>query len=229
MHETLANQHEAVAQYSARQMIEMTRTAHQTAWQILEEISATLKPGITEAEAREAAQVIYVQHGVEKSWHRPHIYFGSHTLLSAYDPKPSEILTLGENDIAYIDIGPIISVDGVDIEGDVGQTLVFGDNPMFHQLKAATETIFTQAREYWLSEQPTGIALYQHIAHRSEAAGFTFNLEPAGHLIGAFPHLGWKNGLNHYPHTPEPGIWILEIQLRHLTEPYGAFYEAVLV
>lgn len=229
MHEALMTQHDAVAHYSARQITAMSQAAHHKAWHILEEISALLKPGITEAEARDAALTVYARHGVEKSWHRPHIYFGSHTLLSAYDPKPAEILTLGENDIAYIDLGPVIPVDGVDIEGDVGQTLVFGDNPLFHQLKAATERIFTQASNYWQAQQPTGIALYDYITQLTEAAGLLFNLEPAGHLIGSFPHLGWKQGLNHYPHTPQPGIWILEVQVRHPVEPYGAFYEAILV
>lgn len=229
MHEAVISQHEAVAAYHSRQIIEMTQTAHEQAWHILEAISATIRPGITEEQARQNAQAIYAQYGIEKSWHRPHIYFGSHTLLSAYDPKPPENLTLQENDIAYIDLGPVLSINGVDIEGDVGQTLAFGDNPLFHQLKHATETIFAQARDYWHCEQPTGIELYQHIIHLTETAGFRFNLEPAGHLIGAFPHTGWKNGLNHYPHTPEPGIWILEVQIRHPIEPYGAFYEAVLI
>ena len=54
-------------------------------------------------------------------------------------------------------------------------------------------------------------------------------LAPAGHLIGSFPHLGWKEGLNNYPYLPEPGIWILEIQIRHPELPYGAFYEDVLL
>ncbi len=228
MHETVLSQHEAVATYSAKQIIAMSQTAHQKAWAILEEISAELLPGVTEAGIHEVAQAIYKRHGVEKSWHQPHIYFGAHTLLSAYDKKPAENLTLQADDIAYLDLGPVIQVDGVDIEGDVGKSLAFGNNPMLHQLKAATEEIFEKARTYWHTSQPTGIALYEYIHQLTKEAGFCFNLEPAGHLIGSFPHLGWKNGLNHYPHTPEPGIWILEIQLRHPVEPYGAFYEAIL-
>jgi hypothetical protein len=76
---------------------------------------------------------------------------------------------------------------------------------------------------------PSGIELYRHIHRRTEQAGFVFQLQPAGHLIGSFPHLGWKEGLNTYPYTPEPGIWILEVQMRHPDKPCGAFYEAVLL
>ena len=63
----------------------------------------------------------------------------------------------------------------------------------------------------------------------AKEAGFDFNLNPAGHLIGSFPHKGWKEGLNTYPYVPEPGYWILEIQIRHTEKSYGAFYEAVLL
>ena len=41
MHEPLTlPQHDAVAAYSHKQILEMTRTAHQTAWQLLEEEAA---------------------------------------------------------------------------------------------------------------------------------------------------------------------------------------------
>ncbi|NDG05259.1 MAG: hypothetical protein EB121_07950 [Alphaproteobacteria bacterium] len=56
-----------------------------------------------------------------------------------------------------------------------------------------------------------------------------FNLDPAGHLIGAFPHRGWKEGLNNFPEAVVPGTWILEIQVRHPTLPFGAFYEDLLL
>jgi methionine aminopeptidase len=136
---------------------------------------------------------------------------------------------LQENDIVTLDIGPVICVDGQEIEGDVGRTVVIGNNPLFHQLKRASEEIFQKATDYWRQQKPTGVELYQYIHRLTEQAGFVFHLEPAGHLIGSFPHKGWKEGLSHYPFTPEPGIWILEVQLRHPTEPYGAFYEAMLI
>ena len=229
MHEPLLAQHEPVAKYSEKQAVALTQAAHQQAWQLLEEVATFLRPGVTEAEAVAFAHTAAERMGIAKNWHKPYINFGSHTLKTAYDKRPEEIFTLGEEDIAYIDLGPVINVDGFSIEGDVGQTFVFGDRPLFHQLKAASETIYQQARQFWKDHNPTGIALYQHIEQLAQQAGFQLNLEPAGHLIGSFPHSGWREGLNHYPFPAEAGLWILEIQLRHPTEPFGAFYEAVLL
>lgn len=222
-------QHEAVASYSQKQILHLTTTAHHKAIELLDAICSEIRPGVTEVEIREKAQAIFERNGVTKAWHRSYIYFGEHTLLSAYDPKPKDSFTLGENDIAYVDIGPVISVEGMEIEGDVGRTLAFGTNPVHHQLQQASEALFKRAVDYWRSEQPTGVELYERIFRWTEEAGLKFNLEPPGHLIGSFPHTGWKKGLHQYPHQAEPGIWILEIQVRHPVEPYGAFYEAVLV
>jgi len=166
---------------------------------------------------------------VEKQWHRPYIYCGAHTLLTAYDPKPRDILTLGESDLAYIDIGPIITVDGVAVEGDVGKTFMFGENPLHYHLKQTSEEIFQAARNYWAAYRPTGVELYRYIHRLTVEAGLMFNLATPGHLIGSFPHLGWKQGLHSYPYPVEAGIWILEIQVRHPKQPYGAFYESLLI
>jgi methionine aminopeptidase len=228
MHEPVLTQHDAVAAYSIQQAIALTQAAEQKAWKIIEDMAATLTPGMTEADLRELTQSIFADHGAAKAWHRSYLYFGAHSITTFRDEKPKETLTLQESDIVTLDIGPVFTIDGIDVEGDVGQTFVMGDNPLFHHLKKASEEIFHQARTYWQQHQPTGIELYEHIHRLTQEAGFVFHLEPAGHLIGSFPHTGWKDGLNHYPFIPEPGIWILEVQLRHPTEPYGAFYEAVL-
>jgi Xaa-Pro aminopeptidase len=229
MHESVLSQHDTVAAYSDRQIIERTQAAQDIALQILDALETSLTPGMSEAEFRSASQAIATEHDAVKAWHAPYLYFGTHSTLTFRDKKPSESLTLQENDIVTLDIGPVMRIDGQEIEGDVGRTVVIGNNPLFHQLKQASEEIFQKATDYWRQQQPTGVELYQTIHRLTEQAGFVFHLEPAGHLIGSFPHKGWKEGLNHYPFIPEPGIWILEIQLRHPIEPYGAFYEAVLI
>jgi len=228
MHEPVQTQHEAVAAYSEKQVLRLTTAAYQAAAKMLDEIADGLRPGMTEVEARQMADDIFARHGVEKHWHRPYINFGAHSILTFIDPKPKDILTLQEDDIVTLDIGPVIRIEGLEIEGDIGKTVVFGDNPLFQRLKQASEEIFEQACNYWRKNQPSGIELYRYIHQLTEQTGFVFHLEPAGHLIGSFPHLGWKHGLHTYPHKPEPGIWILEIQMRHRVEPYGSFQEAVL-
>jgi methionine aminopeptidase len=213
-----------VAEYTQKQVIEKTKHSAKVAYELLNEISKIIKPGISESEAKKIAIELYEKFGIKKNWHNPYIYFGTNTVLTFKD-KPQEEKILQEEDIAYIDIGPIIE----DVEGDAGQTLVFGNNDLFKQLKLQSERIFEVACNYWRENDPTGIELYKYIYKLTDDAGFIFNLNPAGHLIGSFPHKGWKDGLNTYPHHPEVGYWILEIQIRHPEKSYGAFYEKVLL
>jgi methionine aminopeptidase len=213
-----------VTPYAQQQILEISMHAAQVADRLLHEISRHIVPGMTENAARLVAAKVLADNGITRNWHKPYIYFGTNSILTFMD-KPVEERILGEEDIAYIDIGPIIDA----VEGDVGHTLVFGNNPLFNDLKHQSERIFTMARDFWAGNQPTGIELYRYIHGLTEEAGFIFHLDPAGHLIGTFPHKGWKQGLNTYPYPVEPGIWILEIQLRHPKLAYGAFREAVLI
>jgi Xaa-Pro aminopeptidase len=213
-----------VKEYTNEQVIEKTRETSELTHKVLNEISSFIKPGISEIRAREVAGEVLESYEIKKSWHKPYIYFGQNTILTFMD-KPTEEKILQESDIAYIDIGPIIN----GIEGDSGHTLVFGINALFLDLKLQSERIFKLALDFWKKSAPTGIVLYEYIYKLTNEAGYVFNLNPAGHLIGSFPHKGWKKGLNTYPHTPEPGYWILEVQIRHPKEPYGAFYEKVLL
>lgn len=213
-----------VSEYTELQVIEKTKHAAKIANRLLSDISQIIKPGISEGEARKEALKLYEKYGITKNWHNPYIYFGTNTILTFKD-KAKEELVLEKEDIAYIDIGPII--DGV--EGDIGHTLVFGNNTLFKELKYQSEKIFNSSVDFWRKNNPTGIELYEFVYKETEKSDFMFNLNPAGHLIGSFPHKGWKEGLNTYPYTPEPGYWILEIQIRHPQKSYGAFFEAVLI
>lgn len=217
-------QSQAVKEYTQEQILERTKYSSKISKDLLNEVLLVLKPGMRESEAKLKAQELHAKFGVQKNWHNPYVRFGKNTILT-FQNKSTEDRILEENDIAYVDIGPII--DGV--EGDVGCTVVFGENKLFHDLKFQSENIFSLGLKFWKKEKPTGIELYEYIKKQTESMNFLFNLNPAGHLIGAFPHKGWKEGLNAYPYYPEPGYWILEIQIRDKKEPYGAFFEDVLL
>ena len=50
-----------------------------------------------------------------------------------------------------------------------------------------------------------------------------------GHRIAEFPHAVHHRGkLAHFDRKPAADRWILEIALRHPTEPFGAFFEDLL-
>ncbi len=212
------------AEYAAKQDAEKNREATQFAHKILDEILAFLRPGVKESEVKAYGLSRFEAHNVERPWHSPYIRFSEHTLMTYYN-KAKEDRVLGETDIAFADIGVVRN----GIEGDAGRTVVFGKNEVFTGLRDASEKIFYDTLEYWKQKDPTGEELHAHADALTKKAGFVFNLDPASHLIGTFPHRGWKHGLNHFPGKIVKGVWILEIQIRHPELPYGAFFEDILL
>lgn len=221
--ENVAVRMERTHAYLAEQDVVKNIASAKLAHALLDQILGQLKPGMKESEARELALQCFQAYGIEKTWHPPYVRFGEHSLLTFMD-KAKDDRTLEETDIAFIDIG--IVYEG--IEGDAGRTVTFGDSKVLADLAAASETLFHEAREFWKANNPSGIALYEFIHAWAQKAGYRFILDPAGHLIGEFPHKGWKKGINHFPETIEAGKWILEIQLRHQALAYGSFYENLL-
>jgi len=197
--------------------------AAKLAHHLLGGIIAAIKPGVRESEIKQFALELFAKNGIERTWHPPYVRFGEHTLLTFMD-KAKEDRVLADTDIAFVDIG--IVLEG--IEGDAGRSVQFGDNQLHKKLQVASESIFHDARAFWKENNPTGIALYDHIHALAKAQGLLFSLDPAGHLIGEFPHRGWKRGINHFPEPVEAGKWILEIQVRHPELPVGSFYENLL-
>ncbi|MBA3662060.1 MAG: M24 family metallopeptidase [Gammaproteobacteria bacterium] len=194
------------------------------AQKILGDIVNIIQPGVSESQATATAHIIFKEYGIEKLWHRPLIRFNQNTLCTFKD-RPTKDYILQSEDIAFVDIG--IVKDG--IEGDVGKTIVFGTNKEFLHLKNISELLFQEALHFWRAQNPTGIKLYEFIYAQAQKYGVLFNLSPAGHLIGAFPHThAWTKGANLYPEKLSAKGWILEIQIKSLTQPYGAFYEGLL-
>ncbi|MFM9889692.1 MAG: M24 family metallopeptidase [Rickettsiales bacterium] len=214
----------ATRQYLDAQTVDAAVACAREAHRFVDEIIAYMRPGIRESDVRQFALDCFARDGIERTWHAPYVRFGENTLLT-FREKATEDRVLGTSDIAFVDIGIVRN----GIEGDAGRSVVYGEAPELKKLAAISQHIFTQARTFWHREQPTGIALYAHIYDLAERLGVDWNLEPAGHLIGAFPHRGWKRGINHYPERVEAGKWILEIQVRHKHLPYGAFFEDLLI
>lgn len=217
--ERIAKTERYISEQDAAKAISAAKLAHE----LLDKIIAILKPGVHESEVKDYALKLFSEHGIERTWHPPYVRFGEHTLLTFRD-KASEDHILKENDIAFIDIG--IVKDG--IEGDAGRSVFFGNNPEYKLLTDASLTIFNDATDYWKRHNPKGIALYDYVYSLADKLGVVWNLDPAGHLIGAFPHRGWKRGINHFPNIIDNGAWILEIQIKHKTLPAGAFFEDLL-
>lgn len=202
----------------------LMQRARERTWAVLADIRARMQPGISESEAQTVAAEIFQAHGVERLWHKPYIRIGPHT-LKTYREHPKTDLRLGDNDIFFIDIGLVF--DGH--EGDVGDTFVVGHAPERQACADAARTLFHDVAIAWREQGISGRALYAFAEERAQAMGWRFNHAVKGHRLSDFPHAIHKAGdLGDLPDTPNSGLWVLEIQIAHSTEPFGAFYEDLL-
>ncbi|MDF1654808.1 MAG: M24 family metallopeptidase [Coxiellaceae bacterium] len=212
-------------EYTEQQDAERVQQANEQSWEILEVICDAIKPGVKESEMVAYCFEVYKKFNVDRIWHQPLVRFGKNTVLTCLD-RADDDLTLQQDDIAFVDIGVVI--DG--IEGDVGKTLVLGDNAEYQALADYTKTLFMQAKEYWQSQPVTGVELYDFVRAEAEKQGYDCPLNHPGHLIGSFAHAAsrWTKGLSRYPEVVRSNHWVLEIQIKHKQQPFGGFYEQLL-
>jgi methionine aminopeptidase len=215
----------SVSDYFLNQDIENILFARDQTQKILDEIISVIKPGLRESEVYAFAKDIYRDYGIVRSWHNPYIRFGTNTGVTYKDRAVEDIL-LKDDDIAFVDIGPLIG----EVEGDLGVTLVFGNNEKLYSLKSASEKLFAYGLEFFKSHEPTGIEMQEFISSKAREMGYISLLESTGHLIGNFSHSAiWNQGVATYTEKMQSGVWILEVQIKDPELPYGAFYENILI
>ncbi len=203
--------------------------AQEKSWNALAEIRKRIQPGMTEAEAVNMMRDLLLELGSARSWHHPKLKFGKSSAgqASADSANPQ---VLKENDIFYIDIGPTwLGDDGVEYEGDVGDTFQFQENQKYQDCIDASHWLFQNAVEFWRSTNATGPEIDQWIQKESQKLGFPALTNVDGHRIGSFPHKElYRGGLKTASFQPSSGLWILEV---HISDPecnFGAFYEDIL-
>lgn len=198
--------------------------AREQSWAALRGIRKRMRPGISEDEAKAEAAEVFKALGMERLWHPVIIRIGENT-TRIYRERSTPDVRLGENDIYFIDLGLVF--DGH--EGDVGDTFVVGHAPEKQACADAARELFHSVADAWRTQDLSGEALYAFANERAEAMGWRFNHAIKGHRVSDFPHAVHKAGdLGELGVAPSSGLWILEIQIAHPTEPYGAFYEDLL-
>ena len=199
--------------------------ARARSWAVLHDIRARMRPGISELQAQQDALEVFREHGVERLWHPSIIRIGVDT-TKTYRQRSSPDIRLGEHDIYFIDLGLVF--DGH--EGDVGDTFVVGEAPERQACADAARGLFEEVAQAWRTRGWSGQALYAFAEARAQATGWRLNLAIKGHRLGDFPHAVHKAGdLGTLEGAPSPGLWVLEIQIAHPSEAFGAFYEDLLV
>ncbi len=193
--------------------------------EIIETASKQIKPGMTEDQARQIIKDLLVVNRCEKSWHAPQIRFGINTLRAFGEPGTPGVV-LGENDVFFLDLGPVFERH----EGDVGRTYAVGNDPEMIQIVADAEKIWRGVRDRWAETRENGAALYSYAKTLSEEFGWQLSLyEANGHRIADFPHAAKQRGsIEELEFAPSPNKWILEIQIKHPKRPFGAFFEDLL-
>ena len=196
-----------------------------------------IRPGARESEINEAIYALAESlYGISRYWHKRIVRAGSNT-LAPYDENPPD-LTVGEDDIVFLDFGPVFE----DWEADFGRTFVVGNDPQKRKLCRDIEDAFATGKRYFHEHSEiTAAELYAYAQQLAEQAGWEYGGPIAGHLIGVFPHekiAGDKITLYVHPGNPNrmripdasgrPRHWIFEIHFVDRAREIGGFYEELL-
>jgi Xaa-Pro aminopeptidase len=205
---------------------DMTNSARQKTWKAVADIAQMIQPGMTEKEAIQKANAYFAEKGVRKFWHKTHVRFGQSTIFGFDDPYESHVV-LKDNDIFYVDIGPIWN----GVEGDCGDTFVVGNQSDFLKIKNAVKTIFDQTCAYWKQKHVSGKEMYAFAYDQIIRMGY--QMHPAyvkGHRLSEFSHAHYSNqSLFDLDFSPSAERWVMELQICHPSMKFGAFYEDILM
>ena len=195
-------------------------------WHALHAIAERIKPGMHETQALRLANKTLAAMGAKRLWHPTQMRFGANTVKPFGVPSDGDPV-LQENDIYFVDIGPLW--DGY--EGDAAKTFVVGEDPELRRCASDAEAIYAEVRRKWLMEASTGQALYRYAEQAAQARGWHLNLHEAnGHRLANFPHhLHFSGAIADVAFRPATARWVLEIQIRHSSSLYGAFFEDLLL
>lgn len=203
--------------------LDLMQQAQSWALAKLAEIAAAIVPGMTETAATQLARQLLDAGGAQQHWHPPIVRFGANT-SKIYSEASEPNTILGTSDVFFIDIGPVWQGH----EADVGATFAVGASAQAHAIVHAVDTVFDQVAAKW-RQGVSGVALYDYANLCADALGYQLNHQIKGHRVGDFPHKLYASGaLGELETDALPGIWVLEIQLKHRDLPIGAFKEQVL-
>lgn len=188
-------------------------------------IAAACKPGMVEEDAVQMAKDILAADDMIRGWHDVYVRFGSNT-LKTFGAESQPGVVLKDNDIFFIDIGPVRG----DFEGDGGDTFTVGEAPEMAKCAEDAKNLFHVVRKKWESTGMSGRELYDFAIEEAKAMGWELNMDLSGHRLADFPHEAIYPGpMAEVDFKPSALLWVLEIHIRHPTDGYGAFFEDMLL
>ena len=194
--------------------------------QALDMIADRLKPGMAEEDGVAVAKATLKELGLRRGWHAVCVRFGRNTLRE-YGSRSEPGVILAEDDIFFIDIGPMLN----NLEGDAGATFVVGNDADMQRAKRDVLVLWHATHDAWREHGLTGRELYRFAEDRAAAFGWELNLKRmSGHRVGDFPHPHRYEGLlSEVDEVPSPYVWILEMHIRHPQRAFGAFHEDLML
>ena len=188
-------------------------------------IADQIKPGMAEEEAKEIARATLKEMGMRRGWHHIIVRCGPNTTKDFMERSEPGVV-LGEDDIFFVDIGPIYE----ETEGDAGDTFVFGSDSDHLRAKKEVRLIWDDVRDKWFTDGVTGKELYDYAIDVAAGFGWKLNMDLSGHRLSDFPHSAHYDGpLAEVSFRPNPNLWVLEIAIAHPERNFGAFYEDLLL
>jgi Xaa-Pro dipeptidase len=174
--------------------------------------------------------------GISTYWHKRIVRAGRNT-LAPYDDNPPD-LTVGEDDILFLDLGPVFE----EWEADFGRTFVLGSDPVKRRLRNDISRAFIEGKEHFKRNPDiTAAEVYRHAQKLARDSGWEYGGPIAGHLVGNFPHeriAGDKVTLYVHPDNPnrmrgldadgQERHWIFGIHFVDRARQIGGFYEELL-
>src|SRR5271168_4070540 len=143
-----------------------------------------IRPGARESEINEGVYALAESmFGISRYWHKRIVRAGRNT-LAPYDENPPD-LTVGEDDIIFLDLGPVFE----EWEADFGRTFVLGSDPIKLKLRDDIAKAFNKGKEYFKQHpEITAAELYRYAQKLAIDDGWEYGGPIAGHLLGQFPH-----------------------------------------
>jgi Xaa-Pro dipeptidase len=221
------------------QRVTELRIAQSKAERLFREIEqrGLIRPGLSESRLNEDIYKLAKEmYGITTYWHKRIVRAGSNT-LAPYAENPPD-LTIGEDDILFLDLGPVFE----DWEADFGRTFVLGSDPLKLKLRDDVGRAFAEGKRYFhQTPDITASQLFRYVVTLANKSRWEFGGRIAGHLIGQFPHekiADDKVTLYVHPesHLPMRSLnekgqerhWILEIHFVDREREIGGFFEELL-
>ena len=174
-------------------------------------------------EIKEIYAELLIEVDASRHWHAPQIRFGQNTLY-AFGRPSSHAMTLKNEDIYIIDIGPVFN----GVEADYAITI--STAPQYDALVATAKEIWNATHQAWIDHNYNGMDLYFYAQKQAQESGYILDFSEGGHRIGPFPHeRSAPSDLKYLDTEVVDGEWILEIKLIDPIHKVGAFFEAPLL